>query len=146
MGVHTTEPDALSRVGVMGQFLLGCALANLTFALIAAAACGPDRLAAAIRSTFARSTRNRLDVYLHVVAIGPILVILAAGPIGVHLFYHWVTPLMVGFAVWWGVIEPEPSSRPLDAEAVLRERAPSQREASKLIAKGFHLNPALRAA
>jgi Dolichyl-phosphate-mannose-protein mannosyltransferase len=100
--IHTAHADAPNRVGSMAQFLLDCVLANLPFALIAWAACGRVGLVTAIKSMFARGMRNRLDAYLHVASIGPILVILGAGPFGVHLFYHWVTPLTVGFAVWWG--------------------------------------------
>ncbi len=100
--IHQSDSDALGRMVWIGQFILGAALANVSLALIAWAACGRIRLIQAIRSMFARETRSRLDLFLHVAAIGPVLVILAAGPFGVRLFYHWVTPLSVGFAVWWG--------------------------------------------
>jgi hypothetical protein len=99
---RTMDSGALERVGWMGQFILGCILANMSLALIAWAACGRARLLAALKSMFARGARSRLDLFLHVVALGPLLVIVLAAPFGVHLFYHWVTPLTVGFALWWG--------------------------------------------
>ncbi|MGD0642384.1 MAG: glycosyltransferase family 39 protein [Roseiarcus sp.] len=100
--IHQTDSDALQRVGWMAMFLLDAVLANLSLALIAWAACGRVPLLTAIRSMLARETRSRLDLFLHVAALGPVLVIVLAGPFGVRLFYHWVTPLVIGFAVWWG--------------------------------------------
>ncbi len=100
--IHQTGSDALQRLGWMVMFLFDAVLANLTLALIAWAACGWAPLLRAIRSMLARATRSRLDLFLHVVALGPVLVVIAAGPFGVRLFYHWVTPLAVGFAIWWG--------------------------------------------
>jgi len=100
--IHRTGSDALQRLGWMVMFLFDAVLANLTLALIAWAACGWVPLLRAIRSMLARATRSRLDLFLHVVALGPVLVVIAAGPFGVRLFYHWVTPLAIGFALWWG--------------------------------------------
>ena len=100
--IHQTPSDALERIGWMAMFALDAVLANLTLALIAWAACGRVPLLKAIRSMFARETRSRLDLFLHVAALGPVLVIVLAGPFGVRLFYHWVTPLALGFAIWWG--------------------------------------------
>jgi 4-amino-4-deoxy-L-arabinose transferase-like glycosyltransferase len=100
--VHATDSSALERARWMGEFVLGCLLANAPLALIAWAACGRARLLAAIRSMFAFKTRSRLDLFLHSAAFGPILVIVLAAPFGVHLFYHWATALSVSFAAWWG--------------------------------------------
>jgi 4-amino-4-deoxy-L-arabinose transferase-like glycosyltransferase len=100
--IHRTGSDALQRLGWMVMFLFDAVLANLTLALIAWAACGWVPLLRAIRSMLARATRSRLGLFLHVVALGPVLVVIAAGPFGVRLFYHWVTPLAIGFALWWG--------------------------------------------
>jgi hypothetical protein len=100
--IRQTDSNALQHLGSMGEFILDAVLANLSLALIAWAACGRVRLLQAIRSMFARETRSRLDLFLHVAALGPVLVIVLAAPFGVHLFYQWVTPLAIGFAVWWG--------------------------------------------
>jgi hypothetical protein len=100
--IHQTQSGALQRIAWMVLFVLDAVLANLTLALIAWAACGRAPLLQAIRSMAAPETRTRLDLFLHVAAWGPVLVIVLAGPFGVRLFYHWVTPLAIGFAVWWG--------------------------------------------
>jgi len=100
--VHETPSDAPKRIGWMAMFVLDAILANLTLAFLAWAACGAAPLVQAIRAMLARKTRTRLDLFLHVAALGPVVVIVLAGPFGIRLFYHWVTPLVVGFAVWWG--------------------------------------------
>jgi hypothetical protein len=71
-------------------------------ALIAWIACGGDRLKAAIRAMVASATRTRLDLFLHLAAVGPVVLIILAAPFGVRVFYHWLTPVTVGFAAWWG--------------------------------------------
>jgi hypothetical protein len=100
--VHQTRANALQRVGWIVMFVFDCALANLSMASLAWAACGRARLVAALRAAFARETRTRLDLFLHVAIFGPIVVIVLFAPFGVRLFYHWLTPLTVGFAAWWG--------------------------------------------
>ncbi len=100
--VHTTPESPGQRLADMGAFALDAVLANLPFALVAGAACGGRRLAQGVRDMFDRATRSNLDVFLTVAAFGPVLVIEAAGPFGVRLFYHWITAVTVGFAAWWG--------------------------------------------
>jgi hypothetical protein len=51
---------------------------------------------------FAPATRTRLDLFLHFAVVGPIVLIILAAPFGVRVFYHWLTPVTVGFAAWWG--------------------------------------------
>ena len=86
----------------MALFVLDAALANAPMALIAWVACGGERLKAAIRAMFAPATMTRLDLFLHVAAIGPVLLIILFAPFGVRIFYHWLTALTVVFAAWWG--------------------------------------------
>ncbi len=45
---------------------------------------------------------TRLDLFLHVAVAGPVVLIILAAPFGVRVFYHWLTPVTVGFAAWWG--------------------------------------------
>lgn len=99
---HTTHAGVGERVGWMALFVFDAALANLPMALIAWIACGGERLKAAIRAMFARATMTRLDLFLHVAVVGPVLLIILAAPFGVRVFYHWLTPVTVGFAAWWG--------------------------------------------
>lgn len=115
--VHATDSSGLERARWMGEFVLGCLLANAPLALIAWAACGRARLAAAITSMLAYKTRSRLDLFLHVAAFGPIAVIVLAAPFGVHLFYHWVTAPAVGFAAWWGHVAGRAGLRNLPRRA-----------------------------
>ena len=100
--VHTLPSGPMLRLGWMLQWALACVLANVTMATLAVVACGRKPLAVAIRTTFARQTQTRFDLFLHVATFGPALAVLLAGPFGIRLFYHWVTPLAVGFAIWWG--------------------------------------------
>ena len=100
--VHTTPAPVGQRVVDMGAFALDAVLASLPFALIAWAACGGRSLARGVRDMFRSATRTNLDVLLTVAAFGPVLVIEAAGPFGVRLFYHWITAVTVGFSAWWG--------------------------------------------
>ena len=100
--VHQTRASAIERAGWIVMFVFDCALANLSMASLAWAACGRKRLVAALRAAFAPATRTRLDLFLHVAVFGPILAIVLFAPFGVRLFYHWLTPLTVGFAAWWG--------------------------------------------
>jgi 4-amino-4-deoxy-L-arabinose transferase-like glycosyltransferase len=99
---HTTHSGAGERISWMALFVLDAALANAPMALIAWAACGGERLKAAIRAMFASETRTRLDLFLHFAVVGPVVVIILAAPFGVRVFYHWLTPVTVGFAAWWG--------------------------------------------
>lgn len=99
---HATPSGALERVGWMAQFILDAALANVPMALLAWFACGGARLRAAIASMFARSTRTRFDLFLHVAVFGPVLLIALAAPLGIRVFYHWFTPVSISCAVWWG--------------------------------------------
>ena len=99
---HTTDSSLGERVGWMALFVFDAALANAPMALIAWIACGGERLRAAIRTMFAPAARTRLDVFLHFAVAGPIVLIILAAPFGVRVFYHWLTPVTVGFAVWWG--------------------------------------------
>ncbi len=99
---HTTPSGAGLRLEWMALFVLDAALANLPMALVAWFACGGERLKAAIRAMVAPATRTRLDLFLHVAAVGPVVLIMLAAPFGVRVFYHWLTPLTVGFAAWWG--------------------------------------------
>jgi len=99
---HTTRSGAGERIGWMALFVLDAALANAPMALIAWVACGGERLKAAIRAMFAPATRTRLDLFLHFAVAGPVVLIILAAPFGVRVFYHWLTPVTVGFAAWWG--------------------------------------------
>jgi 4-amino-4-deoxy-L-arabinose transferase-like glycosyltransferase len=99
---HTTASGAGERISWMALFVLDAALANAPMALIAWAACGGQRLKAAIRAMVAPATMTRLDLFLHVAAIGPVLLIILFAPFGVRVFYHWLTALTVVFAAWWG--------------------------------------------
>jgi 4-amino-4-deoxy-L-arabinose transferase-like glycosyltransferase len=99
---HTTPSGAGLRLEWMALFVLDAALANAPMALIAWFACGGERLKAAIRAMVAPATRTRLDLFLHVAVVGPVVLIILAAPFGVRVFYHWLTPLTVGFAAWWG--------------------------------------------
>jgi hypothetical protein len=86
----------------MAAFVVDATLANAPMALIAWLACGGERLKAAIRAMIAPTTRTRLDLFLHFAVIGPVVLIILAAPFGVRVFYHWLTPVTVGFAAWWG--------------------------------------------
>jgi hypothetical protein len=86
----------------MALFVLDAALANAPMALIAWVACGGERLKAAIRAMVAPATMTRFDLFLHVAAVGPVLLIVLFAPFGVRVFYHWLTALTVVFAAWWG--------------------------------------------
>jgi hypothetical protein len=99
---HTTDSGAGERIGWMALFVLDAALANAPMAAIAWIACGGERLKAAIRTMVAPATRTRLDLFLHFAVVGPIVLIILAAPFGVRVFYHWLTPVTVGFAAWWG--------------------------------------------
>lgn len=100
--VHTTPEPLNRRIEGMWLFVVDVLIANLPFALIAWAACGSRGLATGVRKMFARATRKNLDVFLTVAALGPVLVIEAAGPFSVRLYYHWLTAVTVGFSAWWG--------------------------------------------
>lgn len=99
---HTTHSGAGERIGWIALFVLDAALANAPMALIAWVACGGERLKAAIRTMVAPATMTRLDLFLHVAAVGPVLLIVLFAPFGVRIFYHWLTALTVIFAAWWG--------------------------------------------
>jgi hypothetical protein len=99
---HTTPSGALQRATWMAQFVFDAALANLPMALLAWIACGAKPLLAAIKSMFARATRSRFDLYLHVAVFGPVVLIALAAPLGIRVFYHWFTPVSLSCAVWWG--------------------------------------------
>ena len=101
---HTTPSGVGERLLWMALFALDAALANLPMAFVAWAACGGPRLRAAIRAAFAPATMTRLDLFLHVAVVGPVVLIMLAAPFGVRVFYHWLTPVTVGFAAWWGHI------------------------------------------
>ena len=100
--VRTQEADWPQRASWMANFLLCAVAASLPMALMAWAALGRERLAKPLRLIFDRKTMTRFDLFMHVASFSPIVVILLAGPFGVRLFYHWVTPLSVGYAIWWG--------------------------------------------
>jgi len=99
--VHTTPEPFAKRIEGMVYFALEALMANLPFALIAWAACGSRGLATGVRKMLSRATRSNLDVFLTVAALGPVLVIEAAGPFSVRLYYHWLTAVTVGFSAWW---------------------------------------------
>ena len=99
---HTTDSGAGERIGWMAAFVLGAALANVPMALISWTACGGERLTAAIRAMVTPAKMTRLDLFLHFAVVGPVVLIILAAPFGVRVFYHWVTPVSVGFAAWWG--------------------------------------------
>jgi 4-amino-4-deoxy-L-arabinose transferase-like glycosyltransferase len=90
------------RLGWIGEFALDCALAQAPMALVALAACGRAPLVAAIRAMTSLKSASRLDLFVHVAALGPALVILGAAPLGVHPHYLWITAPSLGFALWWG--------------------------------------------
>jgi 4-amino-4-deoxy-L-arabinose transferase-like glycosyltransferase len=100
--LHTTPSGVDERISWMALFIVDAALANVPMALVAWAACGRARLTAAIRATLAPATMTRLDLFLHVAVVGPIVLIILAAPLSVRVFYHWLTPVTVGFAAWWG--------------------------------------------
>ena len=100
--LHTTPEPLGQRVGDMLAIAVDVFAANLPFALVAWAACGAAPLRRGVAAMFDRATRTPLDLFLTVAAVGPVLVIEAAGPFGVRLYYHWLTAVTVGFAAWWG--------------------------------------------
>ena len=99
---HTTHSGAGERLGWVALFVLDAALANAPMALIAWVACGGEQLKTAIKTMVAPATMTRLDLFLHVAAVGPVLLIVLFAPFGVRIFYHWLTALTVIFAAWWG--------------------------------------------
>jgi hypothetical protein len=100
--LHTMPESAGQRLLDMVALALDAVAANAPFALVAWAACGARPLWRGVRSMFDPATREPLDGFLTVAALGPVIVIEAAGPFGVHLYYHWLTAVSVGFAAWWG--------------------------------------------
>ena len=100
--LHTTPEPTGQRYADMVILALDAVAANAPFALVAWAACGGRPLWRGVTSMFDRSTRTPLDVFLTVAAVGPVIVIEAAGPFGIHLYYHWLTAVSVSFAAWWG--------------------------------------------
>ena len=45
---------------------------------------------------------NRFDIFCNAAALGPVLVILGAAPLGVRPHYLWITAPSLSFALWWG--------------------------------------------
>ena len=90
------------RLGWVGEFTLDCVLAQATMAVLALIACGRAPLVAAIRAMMSPLSATRLDLFVHAAALGPVLVILGAAPLGVRPHYLWVTAPSLSFALWWG--------------------------------------------
>lgn len=99
---RTLASTPFMRLVWIGEFALDCALAQATMAIIALAACGRAPLVAAIRAMTSPKSANRFDVFCNAAALGPVLVILGAAPLGVHPHYLWITAPTLSFALWWG--------------------------------------------
>ena len=100
--LRTAPASFAERLMHVGEFTLDTALAQISMALIAVAACGWRPLLAALRLAINPRTANRFDRYLLVAALGPVVVILAAALLGVRPHLGWLTAFTLMFAVWWG--------------------------------------------
>jgi 4-amino-4-deoxy-L-arabinose transferase-like glycosyltransferase len=100
--LRTAPASFGERLMHIGEFTLDIALAQISMALIALAACGRRPLLAALRVAINPRTSDRFDRFLLVAALGPVVVILAAALLSVRPHLGWLTAFTLMFAAWWG--------------------------------------------
>ena len=79
---------------------MNAVILNAIMALICGATFGLRPIWAAVRKGLSRHA-SRMDVYLHVAAFGPVLVVIASPLFDARPRALWITPFVLGFALWW---------------------------------------------
>ena len=100
--VRTAPASFPVRLTLIGEFALDSALAQISMALIAVAACGMRPLLAALCAATDVRTATRFERYLVVAAFGPVALILAAALFNVHPHLGWLVAIALPFAALWG--------------------------------------------
>ncbi len=100
--MRTFETSSVEKWGLFGNFLMNVGILQAVMAGIVAVTVGWRPLLASIRRGFSFDQSTRLDWYLHAASFGPVIIVLASPLFDARPRALWVTPFVIGFAIWWG--------------------------------------------
>jgi Dolichyl-phosphate-mannose-protein mannosyltransferase len=100
--VHTSPASLPERLRWMGEFALDCVLAQIIIVMLAVLAGGRRVLALGWFQSREWRTAPRFELFLNVIAFGPVAIVMLAALGGIKPHVLWVTPFSLGFAAFWG--------------------------------------------